>query len=96
MGENFKGNSCKVKHKKEALESLNPRILGPFLKIFLILLVLFFWNSSVAFPSQIDPAMQWHLLYIKIRDGSILQRRGPTPVKILGEFAERFLSQKLG
>jgi hypothetical protein len=51
------------------LEPLNPRILEP-LSIVLTILVVSLSISVVSFP-QMDPASEWNLLYLKIRDGLI-------------------------
>ena len=48
---------------------MNPRALEPLIITFLILALSLFY--PIALPSQIDPANEWHLLYLKIRDGLI-------------------------
>jgi len=49
----------------------------------LVILTFFSWNPLASFSSQIDPAMQWHLLYIKIRDGSLSKEEAPSQLRTL-------------
>jgi murein DD-endopeptidase MepM/ murein hydrolase activator NlpD len=46
---------------------MNPRTLEPFLVTLLIVTLGLFYTSPLLI-SQIDPALEWHFLYIKIRD----------------------------
>ncbi len=53
-----------VRRKGFILESLNPRILEPFVTVLFILILL----SPTVAQAQNNVVTEWHLLYIKIRD----------------------------
>ena len=65
----------------------------PVLTIFFIL-IFFFENPLESFPSQIDPAMQWHHLYIQIRDGSISKEDAQPLMRSLENLLKEFYFKK--
>ena len=61
---------------------MNPRPLEPFLVTLLIVTLGLFYTSA-PISSQIDPASEWHLLYIKIRDRLIPKEEALSKLKEL-------------
>ena len=61
---------------------MNPRALESCLKIFLVS-TLILLTSSTSLPTQTDPAMEWHQLYIKIRDRLITREEALSKLKEL-------------
>jgi murein DD-endopeptidase MepM/ murein hydrolase activator NlpD len=51
--------------------------------ILLIDFVVIFLGSSVSFPSENDPATEWHQLYTRIRDGQILKQEAQSRLRSL-------------
>jgi murein DD-endopeptidase MepM/ murein hydrolase activator NlpD len=63
--------------------SRNDKLFTPFILIILLILTLILFIPPFPLLSQNDPATEWHLLYIKIRDSQTLKEDALTKLKSL-------------
>ncbi len=60
------------------------------LRLLLLVFIIVCPESRVCFSSLVDPAQEWHLLYIRIRDGLISRQEAQSRVKSLDEMLRQF------
>jgi hypothetical protein len=68
--------------------SRNDQLLTPYISITLLILILILFIPPVPLLSQNDPATEWHLLYIKIRDSQISKGEALARLRALEPFLE--------
>ena len=68
---NLKSSFAPLRTRVRGFTSRNDKLFTPYILITLLILILILFIPPVPLLSQNDPAAEWHLLYLKIRDSQI-------------------------